>query len=34
MIARAAEADVLALVSPGEAELPEGARVSYLRLEP
>jgi molybdopterin molybdotransferase len=32
MIARAAEADVLLLVPPGESELPEGAFVRYLRI--
>jgi molybdopterin molybdotransferase len=34
MIARAAEADVLVLVPSGDSELPEGAVVRYLRLEP
>ena len=32
MIARAAGADVLVLVPPGEGELPAGAPVSFLRL--
>jgi molybdopterin molybdotransferase len=32
MIARAAGADVLVLVPPGEEELPSGSEVSYLRL--
>jgi molybdopterin molybdotransferase len=32
MIARAATADALVLIRPGEAELPAGSAVSFLRL--
>jgi molybdopterin biosynthesis enzyme len=32
MIARAATADALVLVSRGDGEVPAGARVEYLRL--